>query len=521
MNKQIKSIVGLGAVLAVLGSGLAILKFTGSDKDDTSSSSSVEAPTEAAAEGAGIILVEDSSAPPVSLAEAPKEGEHTHYAEGKIKELRVKNKDGEFTVIPAETDSEGGVKYTIKGYEDVAMDKNMVGTLVNNVVGITSEAVIEEHCKDFAKFGLEDPETTGELVYESGNVRKFYVGVDNPAVENAVYFRVDGSDSVYTVRRSALANYSYSPDYFVSRILVEKPEEDPVVRKLTIERDDIDYNFVIKYGEYADDAKAGGGSATHVLAEPTSAYLDVETSVEATNGLFGFRAADVYAAHCTEEDIKNAGLDDPFCRVTVEADGDINLVLLVSEAYTGEDNVKMRRIMLEGGNVIYTAEDEKVLWANVTPIQISSRLVVANKVWNIDKISFNAGDKKNSFAIDLKDDTMDRSKATTEDFNVTRNGEAFNAERYRQLYAFLVQSCAEEYALKESVPAGEPMVSVSYNDCYINESHTVEFYDYSAMTSLIVFDGKPKFFCAKSYAQTLADNVGRLDTGEEYVTTWK
>ena len=41
------------------------------------------------------------------------------------------------------------------------------------------------------------------------------------------------------------------------------------------------------------------------------------------------------------------------------------------------------------------------------------------------------------------------------------------------------------------------------------------------MTTLIVVDGEPKFFGSKSYAQTLVDNIKKLDTGEEYVLTWK
>ncbi|NLT07907.1 MAG: DUF4340 domain-containing protein [Ruminococcus sp.] len=536
MNKQLKGIIGLGAVLVVLGGGLAALKLTdNSDKDSSSSSSEFTEEKTTRVYGEGIVLVEDSTAQPITPDQIPPDDTdwHMHPAQGIVETLDITNEEGQFTVVKVGYDEtridEAGnpaMNYTIKGYEDVSMDMPLIGTLVDNVNGITAASVIEENCKDLSKFGLDAPAITAEMKFEDGVVRKYYVGIKNPATPGQTYFKIDGNDTVYTVSDSKLANYYKKPDDFINRQMLEKSSDnnDPIVRSVVIERDDIDYNIVIEYGKNSDDSNAGGSSAKHELIEPVHAYLAVERSESVTNGMFGFTADTVYAVHCTDDDIKNAGLDDPYCRVTMKCDGaDEPYVMIFSKVYTNEDDETDRRtnVMLEGGNVIYTISESLVPWINVMPIDIASRLIMTSQVWNIDSMIYETADgRREEFKITPKKN-MVRANGDSDDFDVTRNGKLIDSERYRRLYSFLVQSNGEEFALDAEIPSGKPMVSVEYNDCYLNEKHTVEFYDYSAMKTLIVFDGSPKFYGVKSYAQTLADNIARLDTNEEFVTTWK
>ena len=47
-----------------------------------------------------------------------------------------------------------------------------------------------------------------------------------------------------------------------------------------------------------------------------------------------------------------------------------------------------------------------------------------------------------------------------------------------------------------------------------------DFYEDTFMRSLIVIDGKSKYYCTKSYVDTLKENIKRISTGEDYITTW-
>ncbi|MDE5861963.1 MAG: hypothetical protein K2H28_07195, partial [Ruminococcus sp.] len=66
-----------------------------------------------------------------------------------------------------------------------------------------------------------------------------------------------------------------------------------------------------------------------------------------------------------------------------------------------------------------------------------------------------------------------------------------------------------------------PVVTVEYTDSYLKKSTKIEFYDNTALTTLIVVDGKSKYICTKSYVDTLTENIRRIETGEDYIETWK
>ncbi len=524
MKKQLKGIIGLGAVLAVLGGGLGYLKYT-DNTDDTSSEEEVVVSPDEAARGAGIILVENSNNLPVPADQAPKEGEHMHYAEGTVKSIHVKNRDAEYDVkMFAKPEGNIGARYTLEGFEDLPVDTGIVATLVNNINGVASASVIQENCTDFAKYGLEDPDITAEMTYESGVVKKYYVGIKNPASPTESYFRLEGSDTVYTISNSKVANYYKTPKEFLKKTILEKPADDkmPVVKELDIERKDIDYNFVIKYGENSDDKGSGGTSANHVLVEPVSAYLTVEKSSDITNGMFGLSGDDIYAYHCTDDDIKKAGLNDPFCKVTMQCGDGNTYKLLLSEVFTENEKDRKCYAMLEGSNMIYILAESNAKWLNVKPIDIASRLMIANYVWNISELSIKTSDgKSEEFKIVPKNKSKELYGSTAEDFDVTKNGKPYNAERYRQFYSFLLKANAEDFALDAEKPEGEPVAVIEFKDIHLGEDYKFEIYNNSAMTTLIMVDGKPKFLGSRSYADTLLKNIGLLDGDDEFITTWK
>ena len=82
MKKQVKGIICLSAVLAVLGGGFAYLKLTEPENEESSSSSELSYPD--SSEGAGIRIVADSYEEGAPL--------------GTVKTAKVKNSDGEMKI---------------------------------------------------------------------------------------------------------------------------------------------------------------------------------------------------------------------------------------------------------------------------------------------------------------------------------------------------------------------------------------------------------------------------------------
>lgn len=511
MKKQMYGIIGLSAAVVVLGGGLIALniadKSVNEDKNPV-----VEQTTENT--GRGFIIVDDSSAPYIPDAGVT--------AKGKVKSVKVTNGDIVLDAIISKEASEGSYsEYTLRGYEDLSVDSLLVSTLFNNAFGLTSESIIEENCTDFDKFGLADTAVSVEVTFESGNTKKLLVGDSSPVTSN-VYVRLDGSDTVYDVISSKMANYKEPVSHFIDKTVVAKLDEtaDIKINSLEIVRKDLKDEFLIEFNPDKEKDDYRGSSSEYLMKKPVETFIEVEAGDAAMKGLFGLTANDISVLHCTDADIAKAGLDDAFCKASVKASNGDAHTLLLSETFKDEDGTELCYGMIEGGKVIYTFVPASVTWLTLTPQSIASQNTIVSFVWNISNLEVNCGDTTEVFTIEPKESGADRTKAKKENMNVTRNGKSFDAERYRQFYAFLTAAPAEELAYEEPVPSGKPVVTLKYSDAVSGDSFTYEFYDHSAMKSLIVINGKSMFTCSKSYVNTLADNIGRIKSGMAFETKW-
>ncbi len=512
MNKTVKGIIGLSAVLVVLGGGFAALKLTepkdGGESSQPETSENAETP---------VSLIRDETVEGTD----PSTGADL---KGVVKSVHVKNQTDEFDVVqkPKE-EGKDYVTYTIDGYQDVVMKDSVIGTLAHNANGLKSTQTIEENCTengiDIAKFGLAEPVITVDLTYETGAEFRLLIGNETP-MGGTTYVMIDGTDDVYTVQSSTLANYSKTINELVETEILDAPDDYPIVNSLRIQRQDIDYDLLLEYVGDSDTNYSGGTSATHKMVEPTDAEISVERSINVTTGMFGLTAEDIFAVHCGEEEIAEAGLRDPFCTVTMDcADGNV-YNLLLSETFIDETYGKCCYAMMEGGNVIFIVTAEKAVWAELQPGDILSGMYISNYVWSISELDLTCGGEKYSFRISQIDPDAELENPKVSDFKVTLNGAEIETERYRQLYSFILSSDAETFALDETVPDTDPMVVLEFYDWYRDERVKVEFYEYSAMSALVVINGESKFFTSKAYVRTLMENAAIVTTDQEYKTTW-
>lgn len=504
-------IIGLCSAAALLGGGLAVLKMT--DNSGGGESSSITEPTQAY--GSGIVIVDDSSAP-------YEAGEGTEI-KGKVKSVKVTNDKSVLDAIVAEPAGESTpAVYTLKGYEDLDVDSSYVSTLFNNVHGLTSVSVIEDDCKELDKFGLADTATTVEVVYESGNLKKLYVGDSSPVTSNT-YVRLDGSNTVYTVENSKMYNYNEDLNHFIKKTVVERLDSNGTTKIMSLEitRKDLTDGFLIEYDPKSEINTGAGSSSKYLLKKPVETYVKVEDTDALVQKMFGLSADGIYALHCGESDIAAAGLAEPYCKAATACDDGKSYTLLLSESFKDEDGNESCYGMLEGGKIIYTFKPENAPWLTVTPPDILSQNMLLSRVWNLSKLEIRCGSTTESFAIEPIESGVNRVEAKKEQMRVKRNGNGFDTERFRLLYSFIISGHAEEMAYNETIPDAEPMASLSYTDVITNKSETYEYYDYSAMKCLIVVDGKSKFFCSKSFVKTLIDNVGKIESGEQFETSWK
>ncbi len=512
MKKAVKGILGLTALLAALGGGYAALRLSEPTGENIVNSS--ETSTEATKKE--VVLIKDVNV----TATNPETGSEEM---GVVESVDVVNATETLHVVHSGTIPDSTApRYVFSSYENVPMDYAVIGTLANNANGLTSNDVIEENCTDMSKFGLDPPAITVDVKFETGYESKLLIGNETPkGAEN--YVAVEGSNTVYTVTSSRLANYSKTLFDFADKTILAEPSQDeyPGISSLRIQREDLDYDIYIAHNEKTDDPDYQSGTiSTQLMLEPVEANLAVERSTEITNGMFGLYASGIYSLRCKESDIAEAGLKDPFCTVEMKTDDGGDYVLYLSEPFTDGDG-KSCYAMMKDGKIIYIVNADDAKWVSVMPIDIASKIFIGEYVWNISELSIKCDGVDDKFIIKAKEPNAEVDTRTSENYITTLNGKEFDSERYRLFYSFLISANAEEFAVNVDKPDAEPMAVLEYTESYSNKTKKLEFYDYSNMTALVVVDGQSRYFVTKSYVETMIDNAKRIETGEDYVTTWR
>ena len=474
------------------------------------------------AAGVGIGLAAVSVARHLSDANAPAEATDTTAAENiplnKVDVLNLTDVDirGENTFHVKRTfrgRADAAGKYTIEGFEGLAMDENFLSTIVNNGCALEANRIAEEHVTQLEKYGLAPAKADVTLTYEDGTTYNFKVGDTSPTEAALTYCMV--GDTVYLVRNSLVSNFCKAPDSFLSKTILEKPADEslyPIVDNLRIERKDLPYNIYLEYDTAAaEDTSVGGSAATHVMREPIFTYLNVDKSKDVTHGMFGLTAQEVPVIRPSEADLTRSGLDDPFCTVTMNTGDGESRVLKFGNTYEDAEGTTLYYTMLEGVNEIFGVKAEDAAWLTVQPGDISSSNIFVTNVWNIG-------------TLEIKDKTHDlkfEGEGNKDNYTVTKNGAACDTERFRTLYRFLLYIYGEELYLGE-MPEGEPDAEVHLTTQNGREDYTVSFYKVSDLRTVVVRDGQPSYVIRSSAVDTLSYNLDIFDdTSKEFKTTWQ
>ncbi len=423
----------------------------------------------------------------------------------------VANTDDFTVIITSEATEDKSAVYGIEGLEDMEVDTNLVSTLVNNGSKLEAQSLVEEKAADLSKYGLTDPAAEVTLHFKDGSAFSFSVGDVAPMGTAQTYCAVDGD--VYLVQNSLVANYQKSSDKFISTTILTEPEQSeyPIVESVVIERQDLEYEIAMEYDhEGAEDDTVGGTASTHLLTSPVKAYLNVETSSDVVTGMFGLSAKEIAAVRPDAAELKKAGMDDPFCKVTMVCDDGNTYHLLFGNTYETEDGTTCYYTQFEDVPLLYGVTAEKAVWTTVMPGDITSANIFTTNVWNLATLDITAGDRHLSF---------EGEGTSGEDYVVTKDGKTVETERFRLLFQFILSIYGEELYLGDA-PTGEPDAEIHLTTQNGKEDYTVSFYKQSDLKT-IVMRNDACYQVRTSCLEALMHNIDIFDTDEELQMSWQ
>ena len=167
--------------------------------------------------------------------------------------------------------------------------------------------------------------------------------------------------------------------------------------------------------------------------------------------------------------------------MTVKTDDGKTSVFKLANTYETEEGGKYYYGMLEGINCIYGFSADATVYDDVRAEDISSKNVVSLYVWDVSHMKCKAGNQ----VLEFRGEGTDQS-----DYKLTLNGESYgDNERYRQLYAFLLETKAEDLVIEEIEPTGEPLAEIQVERNDGGRSYDIQYYTAGTQKAYISVNG--------------------------------
>ena len=505
MKKQTKGLLASVAVLVILGGGLVALKLTEPEQTEESSiTENTDAVTLWSVESDSIkqVTVENPNADQSYVVTRKMETVDTTDIDGNAVQQEVAN-------------------YFLTDMDDLPMNTTEIRLLATRAASLTSEQVVLENASEdqLAAYGLDKPITVTFQVDDAEDI-VFEIGDATPDADYT-YLMVQGDQTVYTVSTYSIEPFLKEKIAYLSTTLTEEQADDDetYVESVRIDRADLEYDFYFTYDSFYVENSSGGSSAVHVMEEPINCLLNAEKSASATHGIYGLTASEVKIPYPTEAQMTECGFDAPFAIVTTKTSDGKTIVFRLGSTYESESTDEEGNVTketrwygyLDGVNCIYGFAADNIIYEDMKPEDVTSKIIVDTYVWDIGRLTYTAGDLKLDF---------EGKGTSSDDYVLTLNGEEADPERFRLLYTYLLKTGAEDLVLEEVTPTGDPMASIHLERQDGKRTTDVAFYDVGGLKAYIAVNGEVRFRCRKAYVETLIQNLQIYNTDEDFTMNW-
>lgn len=487
MKKNIKAIVIFGVIAVILAGLLILLTVTAPAEEEKT----------------------DDTAAPASKLLYDKDPQD-------ISKLTVKNEYGEYEIIRI---GEGGdASWTIMEIADMPISSAQIGTLLESAGSITSRKTVAEDPEDISIYGLTEPSAVVTAAFSDGANTVRTITVGNPTPDESMrYITVDGDTTVYAVYGSAVKCFLNDRNDVINKVVytaktaenAEDTTDYTQIKKITVNRSDLDYDFVVEYDvRQDDDSIMTGNSSSYVVTSPVFRDLNPDKSSAFTGNIFGLTASGLGPLDPSEEDLAACGIDESAARVTFEINGGDVVRLVIGKEYINEEGKKAGRyVTVNDTPLIYIFEESSLPWLTAKPLDIVTNMITSNYVFTLRSMDITGSGINMGFTM---------TGSSNDDFEVKLNGTEVDKDKFKTFYQFILRMPSEEIYFEET--GAEPTVSINIKT--ENGSDLIELLPSEGRKAIIRLNGKTVYKCASAYIDRLLDNIRLYENGEDIISNW-
>ena len=372
MKKNLRNILLMLLVLAVLGGAAFWLAKTPSGQEGEASS----------------LPVEESSQPGETVMDLD---------EAEVESVEVRNQNGEFTAVPLT----GGdsLRFTLKGYEGFGLENTYLTSNMQSLFHMTAAKSLgaQENLEAFGLAGSGEAEVT--IRTKSG--QETLVLGKNAAETSGRYVRK--GDAVYIVTNVPANLYESMYVYFVKEVytiadrVVETVDEE--VNKTEEAGEDVMQRMALSGTRYPEEIvieRSSRANSTYLMTAPVTAESGNTAFNELAVSLKSLTASRVASADVSEKSLEEHGLLEPEARIQFTLnDSTHNL------AVSAKDNEGNRYLLADSNGVIYqVANDQVSQWAETSVMGLRMSYIWIPNIKNVEKLTVTSeGDQVHTYQI--------------------------------------------------------------------------------------------------------------------------
>ncbi len=441
------------------------------------------------------------------------------YKADDVSKLTITNDNGEFAINRL-----GVEKWGIDNIPEENANSASYSSVMENAADLTAKQTVEENPEDLEKYGLADPSAKFTVDFKDGKHDSVtcLVGNKNEGA-SGWYIKLSDSNTVYLVNESEIsfANGSYLDYVSLSGFLDEYDVNEDVISRLRISRKDLDQDIVLdKLPEVDAEVENTNVYVGYEISSHNNVLADDEADTGILYGMFELAAQSAVVVSPTEEQLKEYGLDDPFCTASMVLNDEVVKVEIGNAVYAEDeetgaetDQITGYYGMMQGADIIFVFAPDAVPWVTIEVDDILYKQFLTPYIYNVDTVTF-TNDKNESHTVKIEGDDSDTA---TFDLDGER---MLNGASFRSFYRYLLSCYAEDIYIDELTDDNKFIGSFEYvyrskeDGTMGNGVDKVELYSSEEdLTCIIVVNGEVRYKVRRVYGVRYLTNFDALLNG--------
>ena len=394
---------------------------------------------------------------------------------------------------------------SIDGLEGLPLDSDRTKSVISQATSMTAKEMVDENPSSLGLYGLDRPSYSLTVTKTDGSAFTLEFGLESSA-SYGTYVKLSGSNEVYVVYTSDLTSFAYRTEDFVSKKIIPELSANADFKRISYSGTNYPQPLVIEKHNFDEDNDSTYSYFTYAVTSPSLKPVDAESIFTQIDEILETTAQTVLTGNYTDAELAQYGLDQPDARIEVTFSEEFEEDTIFSFLLSFQDNTVYA--VCNDVPIIYTLS--KADWMSLQYQNAVHGLFLLPSIYDISRATVQTDGK--SYRFDVSGEKSE---------NVSYEGRLIDKTAFSKFYQLLIGASHDGNYVPDAQPAGEPLLTITFDYRNDSESDTLQFYDAGVRKLYVAVNGKIEFTMMSSYLEKVQKACEQIINGETPNPDWK